>query len=60
VAEFASGKFGGAAALPLQAAVTSSNPIELQVWCEATDNKASAAIGVGDGKLMAVETSSNS
>jgi hypothetical protein len=30
------------------------------VWCETTANKASASIGVGDGKLMAVETSSNS
>lgn len=60
VAEFASGKWGGAAALPLQAAITSTSPIELQVWCETTDNGASAVIGAGDGKLMALETSSNS
>lgn len=59
VAEFASGKFGGAANLPLQAAITSSSPIELEVWCETTANKASAVIGLGDGKLMAVQTSSN-
>jgi hypothetical protein len=58
--EYTAGKFGGAWALPMQAAVSSGGKIELQVWCSTTANTSSAKIAAIETQLSALQTSSNS
>jgi hypothetical protein len=58
--EYTAGKFGGAWALPMEAAVSSGGKIELQVWCSTTANTSSAKIAAIETQLSALQTSSNS
>jgi hypothetical protein len=57
--EFGAASFIGSATLPLQAALNTTSPHVIQVWCEdQVDNAENGEVKARRGQLFAVQTSS--